>query len=331
MESAYFFLDPAFLCTTNIDEYRKYKLFESLTTYFNRITEIERKLFRDGNKDSFFKIPFDMDLINNCLSNPPSIDPDLSRVFFKTFNIIYGRYIIECNNDQDPSLEEIYTNSGIPIEIQSDYNNFLETCRTNRNSDCNCKNILTPTPILLSEISNFNDITDFTPFTTPDNIYHHIPLLKLFPQQDDSIEIKGRKLRLIFEIGIIKRGYDVISIVNQLLSSPIDENLVKLDPLNQIISFQKELWDSNLLYTNDERLKLEIINVMTKLLINPETLDNRRHKLDSEYIHINAVRKKLDQIDIFQSYTIGGRDIYPRLRFTFSNNKLYLKDIKKRH
>lgn len=328
MEPAYYFLDPAFLCTSNVEEYRNSKHLEIFTHFYNRIKEIDRKLFPEGHKDSFFKIPFDMDLIYNCQSNPPSTDPELSRLFYKTFNIISGRHIIECNINLDIDvLEEIYTNSGIPIKILSDFNEFLELCRSNRNSDCICKNIITPTPILLSSNTNFNDTTNFTPFTNPDNIYHHIPLLKLFPQNDDSIEIKGRKLRLIFEIGIIKRGFDVITIVNNYCSHSIDELIIKNDPLDKIISFQNEFWDCDLLYLDDDRFKLRVIEVLTELLITPESLNNRRHILEHEFIYINGVKKRLDQIYIFQSYKIGGCMIYPRIRFKILNNKLYLKEI----
>ncbi len=332
MEPSYFFLDPAFLCTSNIEEYRNSKHFEKLTQFYNRIREIESKLFPEGNKDSLFKIPFDKDLIYNCLSNPPSIDPQLCRVFYKTFNIISGRYISECNNNQNIDvLEEIYTNSGIPIKIRSDFNSFLESCRSNRNSDCICKNILTPTPIFLSSNTNFNDTTSFSPFSNPDNIYHHIHLLKLFPQNDDSIEIKGRKLRLIFEIGIIKRGCDLFTIVNNYCGHPIDELIIKNDPLDKIVSFQNEFWDCDLLYLDDDRFKLGVIDILTELLITPESLNYRRHKLEHEFIYINGVKKNLDQIDIFQSYKIGGSMIYPRIRFKILNNKLYFKDILNRH
>lgn len=328
MEPAYFFLDPAFLCTSNVEEYRNSKHLEIFTQFYNRIKEIDRKLFPEGRTDSFFKIPFDMDLIYNCLSNPPSTDPALSRLFYKTFNIISGRHINECNNTLDVEiLEEIYTNSGIPIEILSDFNNFLELCRNNRNLDCICKNIIKPTPILLSSNTIFNDTTSFTPFTNPNDIYHNIPLLKLFPQIDESIEIKGRKLRVIFEIGIIKRGYDVSTIVNNYCSHPIDELILKNDPLEKIISIQNEFWDCDLLYLDDDGYKLRIIDVLTELLITPESLNNRRHKLDYEFIIIDGVRKKLDQIDVFQSYKIGNSMIYPRIRFKILNNKLHLKEI----
>ncbi len=328
MEPAYYFLDPAFLCTSNVEEYRDSKHLEMFTQFYNRIKEIDRKLFPEGKASSFFKIPFDKNLINNCLSNPPSTDPELSRLFYKTFRIISGRHINECNINQDIDvLEEIYTNSGIPIKILSDFNNFLEICRSNRNSDCICKNIITPTPIFLSSNTNFNDTINFSPFTNPNDIYHNIPLLKLFPQNDDSIEIKGRKLRLIFEIGIIRRGYDVITIVNNYCGRPIDELNMKNDPLEKIISFQNEFWECDLLYLDDERFKLRVIDVLTELLITPESLNNRRHKLDYKFIYINDVRKNLDQIDIFHSYKIDGSMIYPRIRFKIHSNKLHLKEI----
>ena len=230
------------------------------------------------------------------------------------------------NRDMD-ALEEIYTNTGIPIKILSDFNNFLEICRTNRNSDCICKNIVTPTPILLSSNTNFNDTINFSPFTNPNDIYHNIPLLKLFPQNYDSIEIKGRKLRLIFEIEIIRRRCDVFTIVNNYCGRSIDELIMKDDPLKKIISIQNEFWDCELLYLDDDRFKLRVIDVLTELLITPESLNNRRHKLDYKFICINDVRKNLDQIDIFQSYKIDGSMIYPRIRFKIHNNKLYLKEI----
>lgn len=298
------------------------------TQFYNRIKEIDRKLFPEGTTNSFFKIPFDKNIINQCLSNPPSTDPKLSRLFFKTFRIVSGRYINECNMNRDmDALEEIYTNTGIPIKILSDFNNFLEICRTNRNSDCICKNIVTPTPILLSSNTNFNDTINFSPFTNPNDIYHNIPLLKLFPQNYDSIEIKGRKLRLIFEIEIIRRRCDVFTIVNNYCGRSIDELIMKDDPLKKIISIQNEFWDCELLYLDDDRFKLRVIDVLTELLITPESLNNRRHKLDYKFICINDVRKNLDQIDIFQSYKIDGSMIYPRIRFKIHNNKLYLKEI----
>jgi len=328
MEPAYYFLDPAFLCTSNVEEYRKNRLLEIFMQFYNRIKEIDRKIFPEGDTDTFFKIPYDKGLINFCLSNPPSTDPELSRLFYKTFNIISGRHINECNINQNIEvLEEIYNNSGIPIELLSDFNNFLELCRSNRNSVCICKNLITPTPILLSSNTIFNDTTSFTPFTNPNEIYHNIPLLKLFPQYDDSIDIKGRKLRLIFEIEIIKRGLDANTIVNNYCSHPIDELGLKNDPLDKIVSFKNEFWDCDLLYLDDDRYKLRTIDVLIELLITPLSLNNRRKKLDYKFILINGVRKCLDQIDIFQRYEIDGGVIYPRIRFKFLNNKLYLKEI----
>ena len=114
--------------------------------------------------------------------------------------------------------------------------------------------------------------------------------------------------------------------------------MIKLNFHKRKLSFSEqnyvilpEFWDSDLLFSGDENLRKNLIDLMTNLINSPGSITNERKKLNHELINIMGNPKALEQCYIFQRYKIAGVDIYPRLRFTILKKTIYFYDIINRH
>ncbi len=343
MIPAYYFLDPAFVSTNNIDNYNKDELFTKLTIFYNKLREIEEILLSQGNKQSVFKIPFRKDILNECYSHKPALDEKESSSFLQIFQILKGRYFVYCNIDSKIDNNEIYDNPYVPNIIKNIYNHFLNNCQHNTNiNHCNCEKIVENPPIFFSTNSLLDQETKFIPFYEPNDFIKYFPLLNIYPLEADINDIKEKKLILILEFFILKNNNNLdlskmMRRLNQSINNNNQINQIKnfkirflYDLIKRYIIFLPEFWESEILYYNDTKLKLKIIEVLVNLLINPESVQNRRHKLN-ETIQIYENKRYLEQIDVFQSYRFQDRTIFPRIRFIFYKNQLILKDIINRH
>ena len=212
---------------------------------------------------------------------------------------------------EDPS--NIYNNPNISEKIKIKFDKFLTGCIRGRNNLCECENILNIIPIYTSEYTHIKDLQYIIPFTNPNKVKNHFPLMNVYPSKIDDIESKVRKFQFILDLNCIKED-----------SHPSER---ELDPINRNYNFLPQFWESELLYDNDKVIKKKIIEVMTKLIMNPDRNINRMHRLKNEYIIIDGRRKNLDQIDIFQTYNHKGVTFYPRLRFRIFNGIIYFNDI----
>ncbi len=326
MKPVNYFLDAAFLSTNNVDEYKKEKLLHKLAQFHNEIIKIEDKFLFEGARQKIINIPIKNNFICKCLMHPPSLDAQLTNSFYKIFNIIEGKYMIECNIDFECEQEQIYENKSIPPDIEKEFNDFLDGCIKSRNPSCICEDFSLNVPVFITEKTILKNNKKFVPFKNPNDLKRNFPILAFYPSLDDDDKIKEKKIKFLIEIHLIKKGINIVDLIDSK-----DENEDIDDPLNSKLQIMDEFWESDLIVIDNQKYKEKLIETISELVADPISMKNRMHKLNHEFVEINGKKKKLDQVDIFQEFRIDGYDIYPRLLFSIIKGKIYFYKIINRH
>lgn len=314
MKSAYYFIDPAFFSAVDPKEFKRRNTIKEFAKFYNLLKKMERKILPYGSKEKLFRFPIKKLIMDKCLHDyPPSKAPtEESSFFWKTFREIDNRYFIYCSKKVPKLKNDLYYNPTVPDEIIMLFNSFLEGCFREQDNTCDCRPTTesSPIPIYINSETILKKHKKLVSFSYPNDLMISFPLLLIYPSENDSIERKKKKMRLLLKINYYKRQ--------------------KKQPA-QDFKLANEFWESEYLFDGDDRLKKDIIRVMTDLIVDPSTTENERKILKGIGKTIKGVKKRLEQCYINQHRILKGKKIYPRLQFIVYENKIYFIKVIEGH
>jgi len=325
LKSIYFIMDPAYIFPINIENTDRLEMIlKKFVFFFDEISEIEDKIISRGSYKKFFKFSFqnkfrdkyfDFSNIFNLL--PRCKNKQLKSTFYNT---IFKKLLSRLNLCIKENLDDIsstieYNNPYISTEIKNFFNEFLNTCSNNRNESCNCSPIPIKYPFFICENTLLNQKQQsFDILQRIEEIYSKIPILYIYPKKEDNLDYFEKKFRLMLEISSYRK----------LNKRTILDNF----------QFLYDFWRSDLLFLNDDDFKSNLIEVMSHLILNPESRDPQLHRerYNHDWIRINGRRFHPDSVYIYQSvYVVGGKEFTPRLLFRIIDGVIYFHSLINRH
>ncbi len=313
MKLAYYFIDPAFFSTTNPKEYKRKDTINEFAKFYNLLKKIEGEVLPNGSKKKLFGFPIKKSIINKCIFEYPHgiANTEESKFFWSTFRKLDNSYFIYCRKEGLKRINGLYFNPNVPAEVIMLFNSFLEGCFSDQDCACGCRSIAESSSIYINSETILKENKKLVSFKYQKDLMIHFPLLLIYPSEKDSIERKKKKMRLLLEMNYYR-----------YCKKLLPEDSFKITD---------KFWKSDYLLDGDDRLKKDIIKVMTDLIVDPSTTENERKILKGKEITIKGVKRRLEQCYINQHRKLKGKEIYPRLLFTVHENKIYFIKVIEGH